>query len=430
MTILCATHFSEAAQRAATAAAELARKLNEPLFLVHVLPADLSRAFGQPLVDTARSALTDEVRRLEKLGARVSHQLLTGESAVELARFAEEKGATLVVTAAPTSASPFLGLGGTVDRLATMLPVPLLVVRDAEPFEAWVKGTRPLKVVLGVDRSQTSMGARDWVKGLRRYGAVEVVAARVYWANEEYERFGLPHPMSYQQVTPELRRALEQEVRSLVTSLDVEGQPVRVRLEPGLGRIADHLVASAADEKADLLVVGTHQRRALGKLWSVSHHALRLAEMSVASVPVMAERTSEALVPTLRSVLVATDFSDAGNQAIPYAFSLLSGGGTVHVAHVSDKVLDREREQELRQRLQQLLPRDAEAHGRKVELLLLVDEGAATALLKAADRLSVDALCVGSYGASGLKQALLGSVTQALLARADRPVLVVRPPRG
>ncbi|WP_257451551.1 universal stress protein [Archangium lipolyticum] len=430
MSILCATHFSDAAQRAATAAAELARKMDEPLFLVHVLPGDLSRAFGQPLVDTARAALTDEVRRLEKLGARVSHQLLTGESAVELARFAEEKGVSLVVTAGPTSASPFLGLGGTVDRLATTLPVPLLVVRDAEPFEAWVKGERPLKVMLGVDRSQTYMVARDWVKGLRKYGAVEVVAARVYWANEEYERFGLPHPMVFQQVTPELSRALEQEVRSLVTSLDAEGQPVRVRLEPGLGRIADHLVAIAADEKADVVVVGTHQRRALGKLWSVSHHALRLAKMSVVSVPVMTERTVEGVVPTLRSVLVATDFSDTGNQAIPHAFSLLPGGGTVHVLHVSDKVVDREREQELKQRLQQLLPRDAEGHGRKVELLVLSDGSSATAILKTAERLSVDVICVGAHGISGLKKALMGSVAQEVMTRADRPVLVVRPPRA
>ncbi|HEX8435257.1 universal stress protein, partial [Archangium sp.] len=149
MTILCATHFSDAAQRAATAAAELARRLDEPLFLVHVLPGDLARAFGQTLKDTASAALVDEVRRLEKLGARVSHQLLAGEPSAELARFVEEKGASLVVTAGPTSGSPFLGLGGTVDRLATALPVPLLVVREDGAFAQWANGSRPLKVMLG-----------------------------------------------------------------------------------------------------------------------------------------------------------------------------------------------------------------------------------------------------------------------------------------
>ncbi|HYO57431.1 universal stress protein [Archangium sp.] len=430
MTILCATHFSDAAQRAATAAAELARKWDEPLFLVHVLPGDLARAFGKTLRDTATSALLDEVRRLEKLGARVSHQLLTGEPAEELTRFAEEKGAGLVVTAGPTSASPFLGVGGTVDRLATALPVPLLVVREVEPFEAWVKGTRPLTVMLGVDRSLPFEAARDWLRGLRRYGPVEVVAGRIYWPHEEYQRMGLAHPLAYQDVTPELRRSLEQEVRSLVAPLEAQGQPsVRLRLEPGVGRIADHLVALAAEEKVDLLVVGTHQRRALGKLWSVSHHALRLARMSVASVPVtVSARGAEAPIPPLRSVLVATDFSDAANRAIPYAFSLLPNGGTVYVVTVDEA--PQVAEPELRQRLHQLLPRDADAQGRKVQVEVLAGSDVATALLKAAQRLNADVLCLGTHGRSGLKKTVMGSVAKEVMSRADRPVLVVRPPEG
>ncbi|OJT19178.1 universal stress protein [Archangium sp. Cb G35] len=434
MTILCATHFSDAAQRAATAAAELARKLDEPLFLVHVLPGDLARAFGQTLRDTAASALQDEVRRLEKLGARVSHQLLTGEPAEELARFAQEKGAGLVLTAGPTSASPFLGVGGTVDRLATALPVPLLVVREAEPFEAWVKGTRPLKVMLGVDRSLPFEAARDWLQGLRKYGAVEVVAGRIYWPHEEYQRMGLAQPPSFQDVTPELQRALEQEVRSLVSPLETMGQsPAKLKLAPGVGRIADHLVALAAEEQVDLLVVGSHQRRALGKLWSVSHHALRLAKMSVASVPVeVTAKGSAAPIPGLSTVLVATDFSDAANRAIPYAFSLLPNGGTVHVVTVAENPRQAiEQERDLRQRLHQLLPRDADAQGRKVLVEVLSGQDVATVLLKAAERLSVDVLCVGTHGRGGLmKKSLMGSVAKEVMARADRPVLVVRPPEG
>ena len=431
MTILCATHFSDAAQRAAMASAELARRLNVPLFLVHVLPGDMARAFGQPLRETAMAALSDEVRRLEKLGARVSHQLLTGEPSEELARLAEEKGATLVVTAGPTSASPFLGLGGTVDRLATALPVPLLVVRDLEPFSAWAKGERPLRVMLGVSRSLPFEAARDWVQGLRRHGPVEVVAGRIYWAHEEYQRMGLPHPVAFQDVTPELKRSLEQEVRTLVAPLEGQGQPpVRLRVEAGVGRIADHLVALAAEEKVDLLVVGTHHRRGLGKLWSVSHHSLRLGKMSVVSVPVTAAaRGSEAPIPALRSVLVATDFSDEANRAIPYAFSLLPNGGTVHVVYVSeDPAQVVEREREWRMRLHQLLPRDADGSGRQVQVEVLAGSDVAEVLLKAAERLSVDVLCLGTHGRGGLKKTLMGSVTKEVMSRAGRPVMVVRPP--
>jgi nucleotide-binding universal stress UspA family protein len=430
MTILCATHFSDAAQRAATAAAELARRLDEPLFLVHVLPGDLARAFGQTLKDTASAALTDEVRRLEKLGARVSHQLLAGEPAEELARFVEEKGVSLVVTAGPTSASPFLGLGGTVDRLATALPVPLLVVRDDGAFAQWANGSRPLKVMIGVDRSLPFEAARGWVQTLRRYGQVEVVAGRIYWPHEEYQRLGLPHPQAFQDVSPELRRSLEQEVRTLASPLEMKGQPpVKVRLELGVGRIADHLVALAAAEQVDLLVVGTHQRRALGKLWSVSHHALRLAKMSVVSVPVTASaRGAEVPIPGLRSVLVATDFSDSANRAIPYAFSLLPNGGTVYVTYVGEPPQVVEQERELRQRLHQLVPRDGDGNGRKVQVEILTGKDVADTLLKAAERLNVDVMCLGTHGRGALRTTLMGSVAKEVMSRADRPVLVVRPP--
>jgi nucleotide-binding universal stress UspA family protein len=428
MTILCATHFSEAAQRAVTAAAQLALKMNEPLFLVHVLPGDLARVFGKTLNDTATTTLLEEVRRLEQLGVRVSHQLLSGEPAEELERFAREKGATLVVTAAPTSASPFLGMGGTVDRLATVLPVPLLVVRDVAPFEAWVQGTRPLKVMLGTDRSQPFESAREWLQGLRRYGAVEVVAGRIYWPHEESRRMGLAQLLSFQDVTPELRRALEQEVRTLVTPLEAQGQPpVRVRLEPGVGRIADHLVALAEEEKVDLLVVGSHQRRALGKLWSVSHHALRLAKMSVVSVPMtLVARSGEVPIPALRSVLVATDFSPAANRAIPHAFSLLPNGGTVYLVTVGEAP----RVTELRQRLHQLVPRDGDAQGRKVQVEVLAGQDVASVLLQAAQRLDADVICLGTHGRSGPKSPVMGSVAREVTARADRPVLVVRPMEG
>ena len=38
--------------------------------------------------------------------------------------------------------------------------------------------------------------ARDWLQGLRRYGAVEVVAGRIFWPHEEYQRMGLAQPLT------------------------------------------------------------------------------------------------------------------------------------------------------------------------------------------------------------------------------------------
>ena len=85
---------------------------------------------------------------------------------------------------------------------------------------------------------------------------------------------------------------------------------------------------------------------------------------------------------------------------------------------------------EVRQRLLQLLPRDAEAHGRKVDFEVLTGEDVASVLLQAAGRHCVDVICLGTYGTSGLKKALMGSVTREVMARTDRPVMVVHPPEG
>jgi nucleotide-binding universal stress UspA family protein len=429
MTLICATNFSDAAQAAADASALLAKKAGGPLWLVHVLLPDSVRAFGKPLLEAAEAALGDEARRLEKRGLQVQRTLLTGEPASALQDFAVKQRATLVVTAAPSHETPFLGMGGTVDRLAQALEVPLLVARDVPALEAWARGERPLRVMLGVDRSLPFEAAREWVKALRKLGSVEVIGGRVFWAQEEAVRLGLESPLGFEDVTPELRQALEREAAALVAPLAEGGSPVRVRVEIGMGRIADHLVSLAAEEKVDLLVVGTHHRRALSKLWSVSHHALRLAKMSVVSVPAQAAgRGVDAELPQVRTVLVTTDFSELGDRAIAYACALTPLAGTVHVLHVTAPQMTAEQVTVLRQQLEERVPRAAAQGGRKVQVEVVAGTDVAGVITQAAERHGADIICMGTHGRTGVVRAVLGSVAQAVMGRSDRPVVMVRTP--
>jgi nucleotide-binding universal stress UspA family protein len=204
---------------------------------------------------------------------------------------------------------------------------------------------------------------------------------------------------------------------------------VRLRVEVGMGRIADHLVALAAEEKADLLVVGTHQRRALGKLWSVSHHALRLAKMSVVSVPVQAAvHGQDVELPPVRTVLVTTDFSELGDRAVAYACSLTPPGGTVRLLHVTPPQMTPEQVNALRQQLEQRVPRAAVQGGRKVEVEVAAGHDVAGIIIQAAERHCADLICMGTHGRTGMMRAVMGSVAQAVMARSDRPVVMVRAP--
>jgi nucleotide-binding universal stress UspA family protein len=49
--------------------------------------------------------------------------------------------------------------------------------------------------------------------------------------------------------------------------------------------MGDHLLEFAESEKADLIVVGTHQRRGLRRLGSVSSVVLHFGHTSVACIP-------------------------------------------------------------------------------------------------------------------------------------------------
>ncbi|WP_434346983.1 universal stress protein [Myxococcus virescens] len=428
MSIVCATNFSDTARRASTLAAELARKAGTSLWLVHVLNPDSVRAFGKALLGSAEAVLSDETKRLAQLGVKVEPVLLTGEPAVMLDGFCREQGASLVVASRAADESPFGGEGGTVDRMAQTLTVPLLVMRDPEPLEAWVRGERSLKVFLGVDRSLPFEAARDWVMTLSKGGRVDVVGGRVYWPEEEARRLGLRQALAYGEALPELQHVLERECAELLAPLAQGGAPVRTRVEVGVGRIADHLVDLAEQEHADLLVVGTHHRRALGRLWSVSRHALRLARMSVVCVPAQAMAVgADTPLPEYREVMVATDFSETGNRAVAHAFALTAPGGTVHLVHATESKPSVEEEAQMREQLSALVPKSANDRNVRLNIIPGSKDVVAT-LAQTAERLGASAIVMGTHGRSGWKRAVLGSVTQSLLLRTDRPVLVVRPP--
>src|SRR6185436_15041642 len=121
-----------------------------------------------------------------------------------------------------------------------------------------------------------------------------------------------------------------------------------------LGRIGDHMIELARDEKVDAIVVGTGQKTGLGRLGSVSSVIVHDASQSVVCVPPNAVIPTM-IVPRLRSALVATDLSGFANRAVPFAFALTDEGGEVHIAHVveADAELD---EAEIKRQLITLAP--------------------------------------------------------------------------
>jgi len=446
MSIVCGTDFSNMAAQAATVAACLAARLGSPLHLVHALdvwPEELTERPGHPLLLWAEGRLATEAERLRALGAEVIVHALPGPGDDVVRNMAREVSARcIVVGAVGMRRHRTRGLGSRADRTAQHAHVPVLAVRDAAPFVAWLTAKRTLRIVLGVDTSESAENAARWVGDLCRLGSCELVLAHLYWPPEAYYRMGLGGLRSLVDPEPGVIDALKSQFSKEFDHL-LYAQTRSYRIEPHLGRFGDGLAALASEEHADLLVVGCHQQSALDRLWegSVARQALESSQISVGCVP--APAAVRALqTPRLRTVLAATDFSELGNGAIPLAYAAAANGGTVHLVHVLNAKrisLDAydvftpstgegqsEAAKAAEARLSELAPSDGSGKSVATKVHVLEADRPAVAICQAAERLDADLVCVGTHGRTGLARAALGSVAAGVLAHTRRPVLLSR----
>jgi nucleotide-binding universal stress UspA family protein len=453
VSVVCGTDFSDYGGRALRVAACFARAFGEPLVVAHVV--DLG-ALGWAASDAIESAWLEAARRkLDEVvapwaaeGLAVEARVLSGTPDERLSELAGALPARLVVVGVLGRRSPqHWRVGSLAARLAQEAPAPVLMVSEAEPFEQCAKGERPLRVLVAVDFSRSSDAAVGWLATLRRLGPCDATLLHLYDPSRELARLGLPR--SDAESEREVEAVLTRDLGARVGELGGPGS-TWIRATPVIGWVADSLALAAEQERFDLVVVGGRRRTGLARIRheSVSNGLLRIGPPAVLRVPVAAAEAVPTAMPRVARVLAPTDLSELGNAAIPYAYAIAPAGGTVHLLHVIEptpvpnplyahytpgrRPTDEERaaqERDLETVLTALVPAEAEARGIETRFELVHSDDVAGAIATAAERLGVDAVCLGTQGRSGLSQLLTGSVTREVAERCGRPLFLVRPPR-
>lgn len=434
MSILFGTTLEPGCEPFAEVAARLAHAWSIPLRLVHVsedprapivLGTDEEHLLGE-----VREALAREAARLGELtGASVQTHLAGGEVVDGLVSVARFEHAELLVLGSRSDADHGL-LGATAERVCRKSSAPVLTLREPERLAAWLRGERPMRMLVGADLGAAAQAARAFAVRLASTGSAQIDVVSIARPAELSARLGLRSSPSAHELSHEAREALLRELRRQAP----EGEAASLHAVASRGSADVRLVTFADEGDYDLVLVGQRRQSLVEQLWyrSVGRGVLRASPVSVACVP--ASRLER--VPGFREpqvVLVGTDLGEAGLRAFAQALGLVGKGGSVHLAHVVEPLPTPEDSFRAREQAWHALTRigldEARDAGAAVERHLLEGEPAQE-LSALAERVGADLVVVGARRRSGLSRVLLGSAARALVEEARVPVLVVPVPEA
>lgn len=220
-------------------------------------------------------------------------------------------------------------------------------------------------------------------------------------------------------------RVLEELRAEVRPQLGEIGPDVRAYYDVLKGPLTDRLLAFAAEQEVDLILVG-HQRTHPGQRALARRLAMK-APCSVWMVP-------EGSPATLDRILVPIDFSEPAADAMQVATSMARRSGhsdllALHVYFNEARVTYEEYQQVVRGEEQEayrqfIAPIDCKA----VRVTPLFEEGANVAhvILRTAEKHGVDLIVMATRGRSRSASILLGSVTDDTILETRTPLLVVK----
>jgi nucleotide-binding universal stress UspA family protein len=237
-------------------------------------------------------------------------------------------------------------------------------------------------------------------------------------------------------VREHLRAQLERVARRVATR---DGVTTATQFREG--PVLDEIEAAVADVSASLVVMATHGRGGVSRLWlgSVADSLLRRC-----TVPVLVTRTARkwtlttATEPFFPRVLVALDGSPLAEQALEQAISLLGEStGEFLLVRVEDAPIAAvsstwisEATLRMREGYLEPLAERYRTPNRTIRTRGVVHHDAARAILDVAKEEHAFAIALATNGRSGVRRAVIGSVADKVIRGASVPVLVCPPSGG
>lgn len=303
--ILFPTDFSPFSAHALRHAMALARRFKARLKAVHVIPhvfpsgdSDYFAASWLMTPET-RQRVEEEMRRFlaPAREARLDHEVevCEGDPWREIVSQAEEMPADLVVMGTHGRGGlEHLFLGSVAEKLIRRLPCPVLTVCHEEG-RTWQAPGLINRILCATDFSETSAEALHMALAFADAGQAHLTLLNVV---EGAPDFGDPTYIALPYMGP-MRQDLEKAVRERLQKMadEAAGTGVKIDARVAFGRAYREILRIAAEDRADLVVVGAQGHGVIEHMLSGSNaqHVIRGATCPVLTVrPLKVRRRPEA----------------------------------------------------------------------------------------------------------------------------------------
>jgi nucleotide-binding universal stress UspA family protein len=291
-TLLCPVDFSEASAHAADQAVALARRYHARITALHVctplftpvpgLPPPAAR-IPEAEVDHARDEAAAAFAGAATSGVDVDVRVEVGQPSRVILDCSARLPADLIVMGTHGAGGfEHLLLGSVAEKVLRTAPCPVLTV----PPRARSTSRLPFgRVLCAVDFSDWSLAALDMAAALTRESGASLTVLHVIewpWEEPPVPRFAEAAPEQAAALA-EYRRYLEAAARARLEALapDVGGGTCTVQVSHG--KSYAEILRCAAEDRADLIVLGVHGRGAvdLALFGSTTDHVVRRATCPV-----------------------------------------------------------------------------------------------------------------------------------------------------
>ena len=273
------------------------------------------------------------------------------------------------------------------------------------------------KAVLATDFSDSSRCLMDCVEEFKTVGLKELILIHVIDAQNS----GLSSPALQQYDQDYLDREKER--------LSRRGIEVKVRVE--LGYPAQKIVEVAREEKASIILVGSHGKGFLRELLlgSTAFDIIRSSDIPVFIEKIRREEGKEPrpiCVNRLENVLIPVDFSPCSELVVERTLHLAPYIERVSLISIIETSRDEEEMEKTKREYENDLKEIARRFSEQgVDVDTRVSVGLASEMiLKRAEEFQATLIALGTRGAGRLQRLLLGSTADAVARRSKYPILL------